>query len=103
MRRRGTSPWLKEQRNRTLDRMLPCVAERIATGEDSLEVWAQQQCVPLKTIARKTKIEMWRLLDVVRGCATLASDEVEAVAKELRIASHLLCRAEADGRPDGEQ
>lgn len=103
MRRRGTSPWLKEQRNRTLDQMLPCVAERIATGEHPLEVWAQQQCMPLRTVARKTKIDMWRLLDVMRGCATLASDELEAVAKELRIAPHLLVHPLAEARRDGEQ
>lgn len=90
MRRRGTSPWLEEQRKRPVETMLPCVAERIAEGEHPLEVWAQQQCVSLKTIGRKTKIDMYRLIDVVHGTATLREEEVEAVAKELRIAPHLL-------------
>ena len=59
VRRRGKSPWLEEARKRPLETMLPCVAERIAKGEHPLEVWAQQQCVPLKTIGRKTKIDMY--------------------------------------------
>ena len=97
MRRRGKSPWLEEQRKRTLEAMLPCVAERIANGEHPLEVWAQQQCVPLKTIGRKTKIDMYRLIDVVHGTATLSEEEVEAIAKELRIAPHLLPIGAAKG------
>lgn len=90
MRRRGKSPWLEAERKRPLETMLPCVAERIAEGEHPLEVWAQQQCVPLKTTGRKTKIDMYRLIDVVHGEATLSEDELAAVARELRIARHLL-------------
>ena len=76
MRRRGKSPWLEAERKRPRETMLPCVAERIAGGEHPLEVWAQQQCVPRKTIARKTKIDMYRLIDVVHGEATLSEDEL---------------------------
>jgi hypothetical protein len=90
VRRRGTSPWLEAERKRPIETMLPCVAERIAEGEHPLEVWAQQQCVSLKTIGRKAKIDMYRLIDVVHGEATLSADELAAVARELRIAPHLL-------------
>jgi len=97
VRRRGKSPWLEEARKRPLETMLPCVAERIAKGEHPLEVWAQQQCVPLKTIGRKTKIDMYRLIDVVHGQAALSEEELAAVARELRIAPHLLTLATAKG------
>ena len=90
MRRRGKSPWLEAERKRWIETMLPCVAERIAGGEHPLEVWAQQQCVSLTTIGRKTKIDMYRLIDVVHGTATLSEEELAAVARELRIARHLL-------------
>lgn len=89
MRRRGTSPWLIAERNRPIERMLPCVAERIAQGEHPLEVWAQQQSVPLRTLARRSKIDMSRLLDIVHG-APMAGDETELLAKELRIVPGLL-------------
>lgn len=81
--------------------MLPCVAERIDEGEHPLEVSAQQQCVSLKTIARKTKIDMYRLIAVVHGQATLSEEELAAVARELRIAPHLLPLATAVKRPAG--
>jgi len=100
VRRRAKSPWLEAERKRPLETMLPCVAERIAEGEHPLEVWAQQQCVPLKTIGRKTGIGMSRLIDVVHGQATLREDELAAVAKELRIAPHLLPLGTAE-RPVG--
>ena len=102
MRRRGKSPWLEAERNRPLETMLPCVAKRIAEGEHPLEVWAQQQCVSLKTIARKTKIEMYRLIDVVHGKAALAEEELAAVARELRIVPHLLLLGATRERAGGD-
>jgi hypothetical protein len=101
VRRRGKSPWLEAARKRPLETMLPCVAERIAEGEHPLEVWAQQQCVSLKTIGRRTKIDMYRLIDVVHGQATLSEDELAAVARELRIAPHLLPLHTPVKRPAG--
>ena len=102
MRRRGKSPWLEEERKRPLETILPCVAKRIAQGEHPLEVWAQQQCVPLKTIGRRTRIDMYRLIDVVHGTATLSGEEIEAVAKELRIGPHLLAIAALKRPADSE-
>ena len=101
MRRRGKSPWLEAERKRPLETMLPCVAERIAEGEHPLEVWAQQRCVSLKTIGRKTRIGMYRLIDVVHGEATLSEEELAAVARELRIAPHLLPLRAAKEPADG--
>jgi hypothetical protein len=62
--------------------MLPCVAERIAGGASAQGV-GQQQCVWLKTIGRKTKIDMCRLIDVAHGGAILSEDELAAIAREL--------------------
>jgi len=90
MRRRGVSPWLIEARNRVRTAPTQGVAHRIADGETAFQAWRVENSTPLRKLVRLTGIDINRLLAFEGGRALPHADELEALAKALRVTPDLL-------------
>ena len=101
MRRRGTSPWLLAERNVVRTKPTQGVAHRIADGETPFQAWRVENTMPVRKLVRLTGIDINRLLAFEMGHAFPHADELEALAKALRVTVALLvlpCMT-----PDGNQ
>lgn len=101
MRRRGVSPWLIEERNRVRTAPTPGVIHRVADGETTFQAWRIENTTPIRKLARLTGIAIDRLLSFETGHAFPHADELEILAKALRVTLELLVPSQsepADGR-----
>jgi len=102
MRRRQESPWLVAERNRIRTAPTQGVAHRIADGETSFQAWRVENTTPIRKLVRLTGIDINRLLAFETGHALPQADELEALAKALRVVPELLMPAAAEPA-DGER
>lgn len=101
MRRRGVSPWLIEERNLVRTAPTPGVIHRVADGETTFQAWRIENTIPVRKLARLTGIGFDRLLAFEMGHALPHVDELDALAKALRVTPELLVPTQSeptDGR-----
>jgi transcriptional regulator with XRE-family HTH domain len=101
MRRRQDSPWLVAERQRVRTAPTQGVAHRIADGETAFQAWRVENTTPLRKLVRLTGIDINRLLAFEAGRALPHADELEALAKALRVTPELLMppAEPVDGEP----
>jgi len=101
VRRRQDSPWLVAERNRVRTEPTQGIAHRLADGETTFQAWRVENTTTLRKLVRLTGIDINRLLAFEAGRALPHADELEALAKALRVTPELLVpRAEpANGDP----
>jgi transcriptional regulator with XRE-family HTH domain len=85
MRRRGKSPWLEAEKTRVRTTAPMGVAHRIASGETAFYAWRVENATPVKKMVRETGIPANRLDLFEMGYALPHPDELEALAKALRV------------------
>ena len=90
MRRRGVSPWLIAERNRVRTAPTQGVAHRLAQGENVFHVWREENTTPLRKLARLSGVDYYRICAFEAGQALPYPDELEALAKALRVTPDLL-------------
>ena len=102
MRRRGKSPWLEAEKNRIRTEPTQGVAHRIADGETPFLAWRTENATTPGRVARAAGTTTARIDLFERGAALPHPDELEALAKALRVLPELLVPAQAepaDGEP----
>jgi len=101
VRRRQDSPWLVAERNRVRTEPTQGIAHRIADGETAFQAWRVENTTTLRKLVRLTGIDINRLLAFEAGRAVPHADELEALAKALRVTPGLLMPPvePADGEP----
>jgi transcriptional regulator with XRE-family HTH domain len=102
MRRRQESPWLVAERNRVRTTPTQGILHRLADGETTFQAWRVENTTPIRKLARLTGIDVNRLLAFETGRALPHADELEVLAKELRVIPDLLMPPMAEP-PDGER
>lgn len=90
MRRRQDSPWLVAERNRIRNAPTQGVAHRIAQGENRFRVWREETTLTLRRLARLSGVPTDRIDLFEQGYAVPHPDELEGLAKALRVAPALL-------------
>ena len=90
MRRRQESPWLRAERNRVRTAPTQGIANRLADGETTFQAWRIENTTTLRKLVRSTGIDINRLLAFEVGHALPHADELEALAKALRVIPELL-------------
>jgi len=90
MRRRQESPWLVAERNRVRTAQTPGVANRIADGDTPFQAWRVENTTTIWKLVRLTNIDANRLLAFEADHAFPHLDELEALAKALRVVPQLL-------------
>lgn len=101
MRRRGKSPWLEAERKRIREEAPQGVLSRIADGESAFLAWRTENATTPGRLARASGIPIDRIDRFERGLALPHPDELEGLAKALRVVPELLMRPRAE--PDGEE
>lgn len=101
MRRRQESPWLVAERKHVRTAPTPGVANRIADGDTPFQAWRVESTMTIWKLVRLSNIDVNRLLAFEAGHAFPQPDELEALAKALRVAPELLLPPAAT-RSDGE-
>jgi hypothetical protein len=71
----------------------PAGEARIENGETWLRVWSQQLAIPLSIIARKTKIDLGRLIQIETG-GQATEDELAAIAATLQTEVRLILESQ---------
>ena len=99
MRRRQESPWLRAERNRVRTAPTQGIAHRLADGETTFQAWRVENTTTVRKLVRLTGIDINRLLAFEAGRALPQADELEALAKALRVTPELLVPEPADGDP----
>lgn len=101
MRRRGKSPWLEAEKNRIRTVPTQGIAHRIASGETPFHAWRVESTTTTRKLARD-RIAESRIDRFERGEAFPHADELEALAKALRVIPELLTprpREPVNGEP----
>ena len=96
MRRRGKSPWLEAEKNRIRTVPTQGIAHRIASGETPFYAWRVESTTTVRKLARDSGIAEDRIDRFERGCAFPHADELEALAKALRVIPELLMAPSAE-------
>lgn len=90
MQRRGKSPWLKAEKNRVRTAPTQGISHRIACGETPLYAWRVESTITTRKLSRETGIAAARVDLFEMGRAVPLPDELEALAKALRVVPELL-------------
>jgi transcriptional regulator with XRE-family HTH domain len=90
------------ERNRVRTAPPPGVRHRVADGETTFQAWRVENTTPVRKLARLTGIDVDRLLAFEMGHALPQADELDVLAKALRVIPELLMppvAEPADGEP----
>ena len=90
VRGRQESPWLIAERNRIRTEPTQGVANRLSQGENVFQVWREENTTPQRKLARLSGVDHHRISAFEAGQAVPHADELEALAKALRVAPELL-------------
>lgn len=101
MRRRQDSPWYVAEKMRVRTAPTPGIAYRIADGENPFLAWRVENATTPRKLARLTGIDSNRLIAFEMSRAFPNPEELEALAKALRITPELLMQRPPEAA-DGE-
>jgi len=90
MRRRQDSPWLIAERNRVRTTPTQGIVSRLSEGENVFRVWREETTLTLRKLARLSGVDYDRLQLFEYGRALPHLEELEGLAKALRVAPDLL-------------
>lgn len=93
VRRRQQSPWLLAERNRVRTTPTMGVASRLAQGENVFQVWREENATAQRTLALLSGVDYDRISLFESGLAMPHPDELEGLAKALRVTPDLLMPA----------